>query len=1052
MTLHDHSRYVRLRIERRFLAGVAALSLIVTGCGQETSAPAAAVPAPLPPPKVSLGRVACITTQWYPQGADANDETENSLIREIARQGVLMALREEMGLVTRDETLGEPFPAAAGADADSPREAAKDPAEPLAVAFDLDKSGEWTAKLSGAGAAPHNPVWKHAGKVEFDKRSIYAQLATQMADASATIGESLRAAGAEGTPAKLNPENTPPAEIEQLLAEMNFVSQYAAVRASHHAMAENGTSPAWLGVLVRGYANLALLTEHTWSSQQDAFAARSLLYAERMMQLDDDSELAQWHRAYARAIVGAHGSALDQLQSLNKNPSAENKSEPDGQPPAWTELIAPYVEFKPDALTEIADKHPELEETAALLRWHVYRSYMHGRWIHEKGLEAMEACPEAYPIYSVLANWQALMVKRIGASAGISTFGDRLPARVAKLPNLPKATRAFTADQSSLLSRMLGTRQQAALSDRPVKIARSLLTATREEADPTECSWAILAGLIAEEQFVEAANLLNVSKAGVERSSEALVAQLTPLVEDHRYAPYVRSIAASPSEAQRAAKILREMTVVDPRPTMKPLFIKAWRSPMANGKTGNELAWRTLWGFNHTQSGLLQTCYGMASDWTGAITATRQKYAREFQQVSPHSPNAIRLQWETAETVEPAQLAKWETELGDDPVGWLTVANEYYELNDLDAATRCYQRSLEISPSYDATVGLANSYYHNDKKELWQSTLETYLEVEDLSLSHANIHRLIANERISSRAWSEAEPHALAAAQTYSAWGLELASHVYEGQQEWEPSEEYIAEASRNYPSSMTGTDWYFWCRRTGRGEIKDARKVAEGSVAIAATRTYLSDAHRTFVFRLLEGDSAAAVAGLEEQITRCPDQEPIWDKTWRLLHAVDVAGEAKNDALKKQALDQLRALAANEIKTADPDWVAVIEGLCRAFEGEQLNEEFLKSYDATISSGSSDGRCNYQYFMGAALDQQGLQEKADAYLRLAAFGGPFSNYNATLAGHRMAERHGPERGGMPEDLAKQDAEAEAKAKEDEGNKDESDKQGENVGASDRSI
>jgi hypothetical protein len=62
---------------------------------------------------------------------------------------------------------------------------------------------------------------------------------------------------------------------------------------------------------------------------------------------------------------------------------------------------------------------------------------------------------------------------------------------------------------------------------------------------------------------------------------------------------------------------------------------------------------------------------------------------------------------------------------------------------------------------------------------------------------------------------------------------------------------------------------------------------------------------------------------------------------------------------------------------------------------------------------------------MGAALDARGRTEEAESYWRRAAFGGPYEKFNVTLAGHRLASRYGPERGGMPPQLA----EAEAKIK-----------------------
>jgi hypothetical protein len=151
-----------------------------------------------------------------------------------------------------------------------------------------------------------------------------------------------------------------------------------------------------------------------------------------------------------------------------------------------------------------------------------------------------------------------------------------------------------------------------------------------------------------------------------------------------------------------------------------------------------------------------------------------------------------------------------------------------------------------------------------------------------------------------------------------------------------------------------------------------------------------------------------------------------LWNRVWRLVHTVAVAEETDNDTWKQQALEELRALAKNDVQTDSPDWVLVVDSLAQAFEGQKLSAETLAKYDEVIAAGAADGRCTYEYFMGVALEQQGDVEAADEYLRRAAFGGPFSNYSCTLAGHRLVERHGQDRGGMPERYEKQDAEAEA--------------------------
>jgi tetratricopeptide (TPR) repeat protein len=986
------------------------LTLLLFGCSKGDTTPTNASPSPASRPHIELGRVFCLATQWYPQSQKIPDETENRLVREVVRQGVLMAAREELRLVTRDETLEEPFPKTTVTATAAAIGTNEHTLEPLSLSLEVKEDGAYEARLFGAGASRDNPVWQQRDKFDFGKRAMYAQLAAQMATACGTVAENLKAAGAIGKSAKLNPDNVPPAEVLEQLQKMNFVSQYAAVRAAHCAMVENGPSLPWIGVLVRGYAHLALLTDHNWSSQHEAFAARSLLYAERMMLLDPASRSAQWHRAYAQAIVGAHGYAIDNLAEL------DNSAKLDEQPLVWTAVVGPYVRFERDKLAEVAVGHPELKETVAFLKWHQYLCCMHGPWIYEKGLEATQVCPEAYGVYSWMASWPALVIQRTGASQGIRAFGNLLPARVAHLKELPSPVTALITSPPE---------GKASISGRPMKIARLLTAATRDEATPTECSWSILGGLIGEEQFVEAANLLSVSGDAVEHSEASLVERLLPLVDGHRYAEYIHSFSVPRSDSQQIAEMLKKLIVVDPRAHMRPLFERVWHSVSAEGRTGNEYSARAIWSRDFTQSGLLESWYRLASVVNSLKQDDRQKFVRDFREISPASPNALRLQWETLSNPDIAQLKSWESELKDDPFGWISMASAYYRVGQLADSARCYQKSLDISVSYSATEGLANCFYYQGDKDKWRSTLESYLHHEDLSLAHARVHELLADELIKDRKWKEAEPHALQSAQTYSATGLELASHLYEGMQDWNKSEEFVAETSRNYPTSFAGTDWYFWCRRTGRGDVASARPIAAKNIELQAGRTRIEFevAQKIFVFQLLEGDPAAAIEEFEREIGKLSVSSPegAWQKVWRLFHIIAVAGEMKNATRKKQAIADLRTVIEQEIKNGDPGWAETLDGLCRAFEGTPPDEAFLKKYDDTITKNSMTTRCDYSFLMGQALAQLGRTEQAELFWKRAAFGGPFDCLSATLAGNRLVKLHGPERGGLPPEFVNQE-------------------------------
>lgn len=105
--------------------------------------------------------------------------------------------------------------------------------------------------------------------------------------------------------------------MEKALSRLTIVSQLTAVRALHEAIRKDGDSSALLGALVRGYANLGLLTDRLWDGTTWVFKARSLLYAMRLSRQESEKglpmDMGLWHTAYAQALAGYHNSAVSSI-------------------------------------------------------------------------------------------------------------------------------------------------------------------------------------------------------------------------------------------------------------------------------------------------------------------------------------------------------------------------------------------------------------------------------------------------------------------------------------------------------------------------------------------------------------------------------------------------------------------------------------------------------------------------------------------------------------------------------------------------------------------
>ena len=118
--------------------------------------------------------------------------------------------------------------------------------------------------------------------------------------------------------------------------------------------------------MVRGYANLGLLTEFHWHPMHKVFKARSLVYAQRMLAADPPSCPARWHRAYAFAATGLHALAIEDFEAAEAA-WKEAKKERREKRPGWVDLIDAHCRFDLDRLKpEKADKH--YVQLAGLLR------------------------------------------------------------------------------------------------------------------------------------------------------------------------------------------------------------------------------------------------------------------------------------------------------------------------------------------------------------------------------------------------------------------------------------------------------------------------------------------------------------------------------------------------------------------------------------------------------------------------------------------------------------------------------------------------------------
>lgn len=926
-------------------------------------------------------------TQFHPGYRLEGDKKSaaSQLTREILRQGLLIAARDELGLPTRDATLREPFVDWSGKEL-----------EPLEVTTAIYHTAPIEVRLCRKDGDNEVEIWQAKYRGRRSAYAIYTDLVSLVeADSRTGVVEALRKAGygtksateedattSDGDEAdKSNEDSVPrevPEEVERQLSVMHFVPQFAAVRWAHEFNGEHGQTPASLSVLVRGYAHLAMLSECYWNSMSRAYKARALLYAERMTVAYPDSSEAVWHRAYARALVGLHGAALAELEEIAKK-FGEAEPAADGLP-GCMKLIKPCCRYDSQGLLAVGTEEGQQLALAHYLNFRVGLAINDARLLVAAGRDALVHCPDTYEIYDTLSQTGFLRMKRWSAQAAPAAMSAHLPKRLKAVDGLPEAARLLLRkDRIGLLSRLLGGAELPTESNSHL-VAAALVEAGRVGEDFLEPSWDVPGRMIQEENFLACVLMMFNMSIGAQTPLREDVAGLMPMVEGHPYAGYVEHFGVrSREQPEEYAEIISNLRIVDPQFHMHRGFRSLWYVKTKDSKRlGCVLA-------NACQRDF--TAYGLIfsqrhGNWATSSDEHRSMFAKEIERITPYCPETLRTAIAMAREPTEEQLLEWEERAAGFPGSLHALGRAHWAKRQYKASARCLEKSVAVSPSVAVYRDLAGTYEAQGKPELFIPTLERCLEAEDFSLDHASIHSDIAHRLMDEHKWEEAKPHALYAAETYSAWGMTCAARCLEGLEDWENSELWARRASESYGGTVSMT-WYLWCRRNERGDLEAARQLARkyAEVFSGSNSVYGKDLAATIC--LLEGDRRKALESMCERV-RLKTNMIICVRA--LLLAVELEDQASQDEMSEKMKEffepaecdcgELDARAARLIGATlrsedpqDPDLEAMA-GIMRDY-----GEFWKRRYSLRV-------RTNFGYIFGRILELDGQPEKAKEYFR----------------------------------------------------------------------
>lgn len=900
-----------------------------------------------------------------------------SLVRELIRQGLLIAAEEELGLDTVDASLGQAVP-----DAENP---VNFPLE-LDVEFVQtqvpvpESKGPWQEFYSNLviriSRRKSDGKWKEwSAPIELVRyRHRIESLAKAIGKLSVgPFKEGLQAVGFENGDAAASATTEP---ITAIGDHLDLCSQFAMIRQLHLQNRVHGSTDEREAALVRAYANLGSLSDFQWSASHKVFKARSLIYASRLVAKTGKTPFSLAHQAYAQALCGLHMAALESVKAAR---NAQGTAAPE-----WLDLIDAYCAYKPSQLESVSGPQQEL---ALYLRMRMVELMVD----HQAAIKAINAFIEINPACTrsmeMYGNVKSLGMQRIVSGMGYQAVWSRVYARLADLDNIPAAVRqiAEIAAKNDLENHSVEFRTRMQMID----ALRQSKDDPRYRGSP---GWDCLADMLHDETVIQAWRALEFNATWLGTSADEILGQVRPLFKGHRFEKFFDTYGSYPSPNRAEyGKWVNSISVISCEPTAMPIGHRLSRLFVTPPQTDfTQMPPADLGGiFVGTMIPHSDETYEDVFRWHD--WNFHPSHAILLYEISEHWPQSvygvIDKHWDQVQD----EVVAWEKDFSDSPLVMNTLARKYQEHLRFEDAQRCWQKSIAASPNHTAYRGIAEIYRATGQLDQWEQTLIDALKLPSLGLEDMQIEVELASVLMRRGEFERAEPYAEGAAKSYASDGLRAAAVCAEGLQNWEKSETYHRANSKRYKRQQPG--WYFWCERTGHGDLAAAKLLAR-QYWVSLTPPFSNDqCWSKAVGEILDGNSAAARKILIDCFHRDLDLSAA-------VIAAVLADRDDDQALRDSLFTEV------EKKWVQEDEFALLSNLFRkllAGRKWSQNEFEMLVFDA------SDSAVPYLYYTaGLFLAHHNEPEIAAEYLQNAATGLDIGNTAAPLAAHELRSQGKP--------------------------------------------
>jgi tetratricopeptide (TPR) repeat protein len=868
------------------------------------------------------------------------------LARELIRQSMLIAARDELGLTTRDELLGDLVPA----HGNFPR------VELASLTSDSQGVPDHLFVDQGDG-----PGAKRLLDIDLPHPNLLLGGFSQLVETAEGLSRRefpalLRKLGADGKPGTVRPEGKLPPGVEDQLAQIGLTGPIAAVRAVHEAIWTSGESAERVGALARGYALLGVLSEQHWHPAHKAFKARSLLYAQRLAARDPRSTWALWNRAYVRALVGLHRDAAADLATAAGLPSAT------GGParPDWVALVDALAHDDGHRLSEVQGPQARL---AALFRLLIVEFPPGSRLALDAARQVVELEPECFRAIDAMCRFPGVSNGQTATSIGPEVFAQKLPAALKKMNGFPVEPLKHL--------------------DHPVGGNAALFTKLEQAGaagtDQGELSWSVLGHLLRETRFIQVFRRLYFMRYAWSVPVDEYWNESHLDVAEHRFYPFLEMLAvpsADPVQTHRA--FFDRLLTLDLEPREDPMFRILRQSKNRN-------AVRT-WSTSMFHSD--QTPGDLSEIILNSDPEEKVKFARVLLEVCPDSPYAVASLIEHDRNTSKEELAQWEKQAEHSPALLGAFGRRYTEEKNPEKAERYLARYVDRAPDCWATIMLADNYKARGDMKRWQETLERVLKGEDTGLDHAQAGVQLANSFMDQGQWAKAKPYAEAAAESWANWAMACAQRNAEGMKEWDRAVLCAQRRTERYPEQSLFT-WYLLCVRTGRGDVKAARQFTDeylqehGGLAPVAADLRGS-------YQWLRGDLKGALGSFRKAYEEAPSAMICFT----ILELADLLGD-------KATVDEFRRELPKYAKEA-PKMVQVFELLPEAVKGGKTRPPDMKAIEAVLQTMPAERRPNLGLEIGLYLKAHGPAAAARPYLEACVASRVPTEWNRALAAQAL--------------------------------------------------